>query len=378
MDARPFETEASDYEFSSSAPEIAEETSGEEQVETHDHSPFETEASVYDFSSTPEIVEETSSDEQIETADEPTFEYHVEPEVGYPEPVAETEYDSFDISTAEPAVSFDREADSFIEQIEPVAEQDVDEYSLASDHETAREYVPESAASDLVEEAEQAQTFENAEFEKTEPIVDFPAVSSAPIDETVLSQELSSFDAAETRREEVVEEDTADDTNEPAIVFDSIPVVEEVSGFDASPFDQPVEKFEPAGVLGSAIPVSSSPVVERVATPTSGTRLSDRHVDLPIEVAEDERRLHNDARRFARLLVSEIKLYNEKKVTEGRESSDLYERLREAIDRSREMYDKRVQPPVASKFDYFHYELVNSLAEGDEARLGSSYKGAKV
>ena len=85
-----------------------------------------------------------------------------------------------------------------------------------------------------------------------------------------------------------------------------------------------------------------------------------------------------DARRFARLLVSEIKLYNEKKVIEGREANDLYDRLREAIDRSREMYDKRVQPPVAAKFDYFHYEIVNSLAEGSVERLGSGYPGASV
>ncbi len=54
------------------------------------------------------------------------------------------------------------------------------------------------------------------------------------------------------------------------------------------------------------------------------------------------------------------------------------ERLREAIDRSREMYDKRVQPPVAAKFDYFHYELVSNLAEGDANRLGASYPGADV
>ncbi len=99
---------------------------------------------------------------------------------------------------------------------------------------------------------------------------------------------------------------------------------------------------------------------------------------MPIEVSEDERRLHNDARRFARLLVSEIKLYNEQKVKEGREARDLYERLREAIDRSREMYDKRVQPPVAAKFDYFHYELVSTLAEGEAAKLGGSYQGAAV
>ncbi len=122
----------------------------------------------------------------------------------------------------------------------------------------------------------------------------------------------------------------------------------------------------------------SEAVEESFAAPPVRTRFADRNVDLPIEVTEDERRLHNDARRFARLLVSEIKLYNEQKVKEGRESSDLYERLREAIDRSREMYDKRVQPPVAAKFDYFNYELVNTLAEGDEGKLGTSYPGAVV
>ena len=88
--------------------------------------------------------------------------------------------------------------------------------------------------------------------------------------------------------------------------------------------------------------------------------------------------MHNDARRFARLLVSEIKLYNEKKVQEGREANDLYDRLREAIDRSREMYDKRVQQPVAAKFDYFHYEIVNALGDGEESRLGNNYPGATV
>jgi hypothetical protein len=102
-------------------------------------------------------------------------------------------------------------------------------------------------------------------------------------------------------------------------------------------------------------------------------------VELPIEVANDEeRRLHSDARRFARLLVSEVKLYNEQKVSDGRAQNDLYQRLREDIDRSRQMYDKRVKPEVAQRYDYFHYELVNTLAEGDAAKLGSEYPGATV
>lgn len=93
---------------------------------------------------------------------------------------------------------------------------------------------------------------------------------------------------------------------------------------------------------------------------------------------DEEEKLHNDARRFARLLVSEIKLYNEQKVAEGRRNNDLYDRLKEDIDRSRQMYEKRVTPMVAAKFDYFYDELVNTLAEGDPAKLGSDHPGPSV
>lgn len=133
-------------------------------------------------------------------------------------------------------------------------------------------------------------------------------------------------------------------------------------------------------------PPPSPPVAEpapvftsQYSTPLgSARRFGVSEPELPIEVSEDERRLHNDARRFARLLVSEIKLYNEPKVREGRSNGDLYDRLREDIDRSRQMYDKRVAPPVAARHDYFHQELVNTLAEGDVAKLGLSYPGAAV
>src|SRR5882672_5712509 len=81
---------------------------------------------------------------------------------------------------------------------------------------------------------------------------------------------------------------------------------------------------------------SAAPPAETSAPAATPRRRYGMDVELPIEVAnEEERRLHNDARRFARLLVSEIKLYNEQKVADGRAQKDLYERLREYIDRSR-------------------------------------------
>lgn len=170
------------------------------------------------------------------------------------------------------------------------------------------------------------------------------------------------------------------ETENGSIIFDSGGSIEPAVSPTSSPFDKAVEEFQPAGaVSGAGFETVSEPASYEANVPSAPQpRLSDRPVDLPIEVPDEERRIHNDARRFARLLVSEIKLYNEKKVLEGRQAHDLYDRLREAIDRSRDMYDKRVQPPVAAKFDYFHYELLNSLADGEIERLGSSYPGASV
>ena len=70
------------------------------------------------------------------------------------------------------------------------------------------------------------------------------------------------------------------------------------------------------------------------------------------------------------LLVSEIKLYNEEQVERGRESSDIYQRLREDIDRSREMFEKRISAEVRERQDYFQDELVRVLADGDPDLLG--------
>lgn len=155
-----------------------------------------------------------------------------------------------------------------------------------------------------------------------------------------------------------------------------------LSGSLSAPSAQQIQN-EAAFSFDTTMPSYAAPIAEPQLESQTGTqplprRAGDRNSELPIDVPEDERRQHNDARRFARLLVSEIKLYNEQKVKEGRQAKDLYSRLREAVERSREMYDKRVAPPVAARFDYFHYELVNTLAEGDEGKLGDSYPGAAV
>jgi hypothetical protein len=75
------------------------------------------------------------------------------------------------------------------------------------------------------------------------------------------------------------------------------------------------------------------------------------------------------ARRYARLLVSEIKLYHQPAVIEGRRDRDLAGRLGGEITRARVMYEQRVPAHVRERADYFHEELVRTLADGDASLL---------
>jgi hypothetical protein len=95
----------------------------------------------------------------------------------------------------------------------------------------------------------------------------------------------------------------------------------------------------------------------------------------PVETTEtpsaDAASVEDDAsaRRFARLLVSEIKLYHESAVIDGRRDRDLATRLGGEIARARVLYEQRVPPEVRQRTDFFRQELVRTLADGDPALL---------
>src|SRR5207244_5869059 len=112
--------------------------------------------------------------------------------------------------------------------------------------------------------------------------------------------------------------------------------------------------IEPPAPMISGAPSFGSQYVAPLGTKR---RWGTAEADLPIEVGEEERRLHTDARRFARLLVSEIKLYNEQKVNEGRAQGDIYDRLRGDIERWRQMYERRIAPLAAGCFELFYSAL---------------------
>jgi hypothetical protein len=91
-------------------------------------------------------------------------------------------------------------------------------------------------------------------------------------------------------------------------------------------------------------------------------------------ISPEDQGVHRKAERFARLLVDEIKLYNQAKVAEGRKNKDLYDRLKEAIEKSRGTYQKRYGNTVAASGNYFQHEIIRSLAEDDVSIMGANFR----
>ena len=111
------------------------------------------------------------------------------------------------------------------------------------------------------------------------------------------------------------------------------------------------------------------------ASAQSGTAAATGVATDPLAgLSPEDAELHRKAQRFARLLVDEIKLYNQAKVAEGRRNRDLYDRLREDIDKSRGTLQKRYGNTAAASVDYFERELLRSLAEDDVSIMGSNFR----
>lgn len=131
----------------------------------------------------------------------------------------------------------------------------------------------------------------------------------------------------------------------------------------------------------AAAPVPSAPRTESQPPPPppAPATVGPPRDSAPAGVSADglspeDQEVHKKAKRFAKLLVDEIKLYNQAKVTEGRQNKDLYSRLKEDIDKSRATYDKRYGATVAASAGYFTSEVVRILADNDAAVLGEGFK----
>lgn len=146
----------------------------------------------------------------------------------------------------------------------------------------------------------------------------------------------------------------------------------------ASSFSDPFAAHAPKHVVAAPVaveePAMAEATAEVVSAPTSMAAAAVAPAtDAFAHMSPEDAEIHRKAQRFARLLMDEIKLYNQAKVAEGRKHKDLYDRLKEDIDKSRSTYQKRYGNTVAANADYLSNELVRSLAEDDVSLLGPNF-----
>jgi len=159
----------------------------------------------------------------------------------------------------------------------------------------------------------------------------------------------------------------------PAARLESTPApVQTISSF-SDPFAAHSPKHVPVSIPETPAAEAPTEVVEVGAAHSSAAAVA-AATDPLAGLSQEDAEIHRKAQRFARLLVDEIKLYNQAKVAEGRRNKDLYDRLKEDIDKSRGTFQKRYGSTAAATGDYFQHELLRSLAEDDISIMGANFR----
>jgi hypothetical protein len=198
--------------------------------------------------------------------------------------------------------------------------------------------------------------------------------------EQLKSEVRQRFEALEKSELSSRDETSATSIEQPLPVPAAVPAIEAAAQAAPPSAEAPAELPQARGTIGFV------PAPEPVPGPPSEAQ---RAVGVPpapapgvgfdvSQLSEAEQNTHKAARRFARLLVYEIELYNKAKVAEGRKNKDLYSRMKLDIDRSRQTFAQRFGKSVGKQFDYFHEELVKTLADNDPSLLGPDYPGPSL
>jgi hypothetical protein len=315
--------------------------------------------------------------EEIEVAAEPAIEEEAE-DLYAAEPVEEVEatYEE-EVEELAEVVDFD-----VIEDEVEVTEEAPEETEEAVAFEEVEEAYEEDVAEDEAEAAEATDLEEAAEAEAE--TAEEALEEAVAEDEAELAEAIDLEEAAEA-----YEEEAAQDEVEIAAEADLQPA--EHTGFEVEPaaeqeWDAPAEHEEVPAMETASEEIEAPPMEPEVAPePAPAVAIDGAEISPPEDAqgpgwafttnrfsadAGGGEAVHEEARRLARLLVTEIKLYNEEQVEAGRRNRNIYEVLREDIDRSRQIYEERIDDTVRTEADYFHDELVRILAAGESEILG--------
>lgn len=319
----------------------------------------------------PPAVEEEPVHEQAAPAEEPEAEQP---------PPAHEEGDELEAVDVEELEGATLEAEPSALETEPSA-LEAEPSALEAEPSAIEEEPPE------LPEAPKAEPAEIEAAETEAPEVDAGAPYTPPHGDELLQP-------AEAGDEPVPETGELDSSALEETAFEEAPELEDREPERAAGFEEtPEERSQPIPwqtESSQAVEVEEEPELEGrpeagdVPPPPSGPQPAGGQVAPPAdvegpgwafsatreEVSKDQEAAHEEARRLARLLVSEIQLYNQDAVEEGRRNRDIYERLKDDIDRSRQLYEERVDPEVRDRTDYFYQELVRQLGAGDAKALG--------
>jgi hypothetical protein len=96
------------------------------------------------------------------------------------------------------------------------------------------------------------------------------------------------------------------------------------------------------------------------------------------DLNSEDRKLHLQAQRMARLRVAEMRLYHENQVRSGAAVGDIYGALQSEIDAARDQFLQTFLSKSSTMVDYLHLEILRSLAHDDDGLLGHRYPGPMV
>jgi predicted Zn finger-like uncharacterized protein len=111
-------------------------------------------------------------------------------------------------------------------------------------------------------------------------------------------------------------------------------------------------------------PLAAGPLQEPAPESAVSANRFSASAGIPPGLPEGERLKHERARRLARVLASDIAIYNKEKRDRGVKEGNLVAVLGYEIKKSWEVYKERVTPEMANSTPYFRDALNEMLAEG--------------
>ncbi len=124
----------------------------------------------------------------------------------------------------------------------------------------------------------------------------------------------------------------------------------------AAPQPSPVQDAAP-----KTADIGESPAIIPESFSLDASIFQKEECDIP-RVDELDPEAVEKARRFARIIVSDIALYNQDAVAEGLKSGTFYELLKADVDEGRELYENRVPAAIRAKKDYYQEAFDNFIA----------------